>query len=214
MPGKYAAVLFDLDGTLVDTEQHIFQAFNYALAKEGLPALSLPKMHSLAGVPLKETYYRLGAKSEKQAQELCSLHNKFQKENMQLVEPYPDSMETVQQISSKGFKIGVITSRGRATTAEVIRCGGFSELLDVVVDFEDSPKPKPAPDPYLLGAAKLGVKPEDCLAVGDACVDVISGKSAGMDFALASYGYGSLSECHAKPDFRLKKLSEILKIIE
>lgn len=213
MPGKYEAILFDLDGTLVDTEQHIFQAFNYALAKEGLSELALSKMHSLAGVPLKETYRILGGKTEKQLLELCALHNKFQKENMQLVTPYSDSIETVQEISSKGFKIGVITSRGRATTTDVIRIGGFSELIDAVVDFEDAPKPKPAPDPFLLGASRLGIMPGKCLAVGDACVDVISGKSAGMDFALASYGYGSLTECHAKPDFRLKKLSEIMQLL-
>lgn len=214
MANKFSAVLFDLDDTLVHTSQHILQAFNYSLAAKGLPEIDLHTLARHAGVPLRECYKRFGVVGDAEVEEHVRLHKEFQLRRMDLVKPFAQAVPTLQRLRAKGVRIGVVTSRYRPTTLRVMELVGLTQFAEAVVCGDEVSEAKPSPEPFLKCAEMLGVDARDCLAPGDACADLKGAHAAGMKAALAAYGYGALAPCGEKPDYVLKKLEDVLELIE
>ncbi len=210
---QFNAILFDLDGTLVDTSQHILQAFNYSLSSKGLPEIDLHALARKAGVPLRECYRRFGVADDAAVDEQVRLHKEFQTRRMDLVKPFPRVVETLEKLREKGIKIGVVTSRYKAGTMEVMKYASLTPLVEAIVAGDEVKAGKPAPEAFLKCAKMLGVEPAACLAPGDGCADLKGAHAAGMKAALAAYGYGALERCAEKPDYVLERLEDVLGIV-
>ena len=119
----------------------------------------------------------------------------------------------LQDLKKDKIKIGVVTARYRNTTKLIMDERGWNDFFDALIVGDEVGKPKPSPMPFEIAIKKIGVKPRECLVVGDGCYDMISGRAAGCKTCRALYGYGGKEPCAAKADFEINSLKEVLKIV-
>lgn len=209
----YTHFIFDIDGTLVDTE------------KTGV--LSLQKtIRDMMGIemPYDEVYKFFGIPSSKVAsllkypQEESFAHTWEQNfiDMRYLMKTFPGVDSMLQSLKEAGIHLGVVTSRSRFEVDNDPIFAGMADLFEVVISAEDSEKHKPEPDPVLAYMRKSSeltgteVKPQDCIYLGDTMHDYGCGHSAGCDFALADWKEKGMQGIPA--EYRFTTSEEILKI--
>ncbi|MGW1195700.1 HAD-IA family hydrolase [Streptomyces sp. NPDC002536] len=172
------AVLFDMDGTLVDTEelwwqavQHVASAQEYELTDADLP--------DVLGRPVEHTAAHLQRVTGASAAALCAdLHREFASRVESRIVPRPGALELLDELHRQGIRTALVTASPRAVVDIVLRSLG-PERFAVSVTADDTPHTKPAPDPYLAAARALGVAPSSCVAVEDTPTGVASAEAAG-----------------------------------
>ena len=188
------AVIFDLDGTLVDTVYGHTLAWQRVLAEAGMPIEGW-KVHRLIGMSggllTQAAGHEIGRPlSDGEAEQLQKRHGVVYKELMPERRPLPGAIELLGHLRKEKIKHGVATS-GRKQDAKA-----SLDALDlpadlVVVDRNDVERAKPEPDLFLACQERLGVKPEECYVVGDAVWDLLAARRAAMlGIGLLSGGYG------------------------
>ena len=187
-------MLFDLDGTLVDSVYQHVLAWREALEQEGID-LSVWRIHRRIGMSgglfLRALDRELGVHiGPEQAERLQRLHGEGVLRRMDQIRPLPGARELLRKLSEIGVPWAIATS-GRAKSAQPI-----TRLLDipegaVVITRDEVPYAKPNPDLFLAAAARLGRDPEDCFVVGDSVWDLLAARRAGaLGIGLLSGGYG------------------------
>ncbi|MCC2280338.1 HAD-IA family hydrolase [Streptomyces sp. ET3-23] len=172
------AVLFDMDGTLVDTEElwwqavrHVASAREYELTDADLP--------DVLGRPVEHTAAHLQRVTGASAGALCAeLHREFAARVESEVVPRPGALELLDELHRQGIRTALVTASPRTVVDIVLRSLG-PERFAVSVTADDTPRTKPAPDPYLAAARALGVEPSACVAVEDTPTGVASAEAAG-----------------------------------
>ncbi len=171
------AVVFDLDGTLIDSLPLTFHAFRAAIE----PFLKRP-------VTDREIYARFGPADHEivagfvgpaHAEEARDLLLSAYRSGLDRIRFFDGIPETVARIRSLGLKIGLCTGRGRPSTEVILGHLGMKDWFEVTVTGEEVPRPKPAPDGIIDTARRLGVPPGDVLYTGDSVMDVKAGIAAG-----------------------------------
>ncbi len=155
---KYKAVLFDFDGTLVNTHKFVE---NYTRRFINGHQVESSDPQVLFG----EEGYRRGFKES------------FPKE----IELFDGVVEVLNKLKKEGYKLGVVSTTARERLEEVLRCKGIKTMFDVLIGGEDVSNRKPHPEPVLNALKALGVKPEEALFVGNHQEDIETGLSAGVD---------------------------------
>jgi len=206
------AVLFDLDGTLCDTEAYVLNAFNCALASQGLKKASVKTIAHYAGWPLHKVLKRVTGK--KNVDKLVELYFIYQNKHPDLIFSYSGVKRVLMQLTKKKIKLAVVTGSYRTSAHNKLSAAGIAKYFHVIVAGDDDNDSKPSPAPYLRAAKLLGVKPSECLVVGDGASDMESGKRAGCVVARAMYGYGSREPTRYKPDFKVNSIKEIVKVVQ
>lgn len=190
---KYEAVLFDLDGTLLDTALDLGKATSHVLSLYGLPPISdeTARTHASDGM---RALLRSGIPE--------SEHHKYDFEAMRLqflpyyhehiadrTRYFDGTAELITALKRHGIPYAVVTSKPDRLACRVL--GKFPELADigVIVGCDTLPVSKPNPEPLFYACRKLNVTPEKCLYVGDHIRDIEAGHNAGMKTALALWGY-------------------------
>jgi pyrophosphatase PpaX len=204
------AVLFDVDGTLLDTFDFIYGAFEHAFAVHGVPPLTRSEISHLMGGPLEEVYRTMAADLDANA--LAETHRIFQSNNLALATLFPSTMDVLQTIKQRGLKIGAITTRSIRTSVRSLEQNGIADYFDVIVSAEDVTRHKPDPEPILKALDFLRLKPNEAVMVGDTYADIEAGKNAGTRTVAALYGFGGERLLALNPDFAIRELSELLKI--
>jgi HAD superfamily hydrolase (TIGR01509 family) len=188
------ALIFDLDGTLVDTVYaHVF-AWQRAFAEMGLP-IDAWRIHRRVGMS-GGLFARAAAReigrplSDEEVEELQRRHGELYREVLPERRPLPGAIELLRELRSAGVVHGIATSGRRPEIdASLTALGVESDV--VVVARGDVDRAKPEPDLFLVCAARLGVGPPDCYVVGDAVWDLLAARRAGMlSVGLLSGGYG------------------------
>lgn len=180
------AVLFDVDGTLLDTSEFIYGAFEHTLAQHGLPTTPRDRLRPLMGEPLEDIYEALAAG---RSPELVETHRTFQAANLQLSIPFPGTVATLARLKDAGFALAAVTSRSRRTSLDTLEQSGLLGYLTVVVSAEDAAALKPHPAPLLRALAQLGRDPGEAAMVGDTPHDIAAGRTAGTRTIGALYGF-------------------------
>ena len=177
------AVIFDMDGVLIDTEKHYFACWLQASKEAGFPftkeqALSLRSCDAkIAEKRMKEIfgeefdYYAIRERRRqlvKETLEQCGLEMK------------PEVEETLKLLREKGIKIAVATATPLDRTREHLTQLGIMELFDSIVSAKEVEHGKPAPDVYLYACEQIGEKPEHCIAVEDSPNGILSAYRAGL----------------------------------
>jgi len=209
------AVLFDLDGTLVDSLEAIVNAVEKASESRGLKCDSA-KVVKMIGLPLENIFGVLAPDlSEQEIQQLVHEYRKYyMAHHLENTTIRPSGQLVLRKLKAKGLKLGIITSKYGKPVMSVLSHFDIAELFDVVVTGYEVKKHKPEPDVVLEAAKRLGVKPKQCIVVGDSPVDVESGKRAGsFTIAVLSNTYDRKLLEDAKPTIIIEELEEILKII-
>jgi N-acetyl-D-muramate 6-phosphate phosphatase len=190
-------ILFDLDGTLVDTAPDLGYALNIQLLRHGKPILSDAAIRPFAshgskgllglgfGITPKDVDF--SARRE----EYLNIYDEVFTRSPKLL----DGMDILlQSIEKKKLKWGIVTNKPRRFTQRLVESMGLHHHAACVVSGDDAPKPKPSPETLLLACKQLGVKPQQCVYVGDAERDIQAGKAAGMKTVVALFGYIDTSD--------------------
>lgn len=175
-----SAIFFDMDGTLVDSEPLWLQAEVEIMAQVGCVWTAQDQIDCLGGPR---------AKTEKMMQDKCGnskpdgyfgeqLDKLMVKKLESDLELIPNALELLNECRNSGLKIGLVTASGSQLMNSVLKRLP-RELFDVVVSGDDVKNSKPAPDPYLLAAEKIGVEIKHCLVIEDSITGVTSGLSSG-----------------------------------
>jgi pyrophosphatase PpaX len=209
------AVLFDLDGTLVDSSGAIVNAVEKVLELKGLTC-SRAKVARMIGVPLENIFGVLAPNlSEQKIWQLVHEYRKYyMAHHLENTTIHPSVQMVLRRSKAKGFKLGIITSKYREPVMDVLSHFGISELFDVVVTGYEVTKHKPAPDIVLEAAKRLRTDSKRCVVVGDSPLDVQAGKRAGsFTVAVLSTAYTRKQLESAKPTIVIEDFEEILNIL-
>ena len=209
---QYKALLFDLDGTIINTTEFVYQAFEHTLNEHGHDPIDRAELSKLMGLPLHDTYQRIT--TLKEIHHLFQTHDEFQQKNLQLAVPFPNTIETIQKIREKGIKTAVLTRRARRSALQTLEQNDMIALFDTIIAFDDVTAPKPDAEPVLKALANLQVYPENAMMIGDTDLDVGAGKNAGVTTVAVAYGFQGETVKELKPDFIINSIEELLPIIE
>lgn len=186
-----AAVLFDLDGTLLDTAPDFLLAANALRADFGLPAMDFA---ALRPVVSRGGRYMVAAAFPgiDEAEVDLRLPRYLAHYRARIAEGtrYFEGMaEVVATLAARGHKLGIVTNKPTWLAEPLLAELGIDRDYGVLVCGDTLPVRKPDPAPFLLAAERLGVAPEACVVVGDDLRDVEGGRRAGMGTVAAAYGY-------------------------
>jgi pyrophosphatase PpaX len=208
---RIEAVLFDLDGTLLDTSEFIFGAFEHTLARHEREVLDRETMGKMMGRALSECYEKFAPGID--PEELMQRHRIFQSGNKHLVKAFPGAKQLLKNLKKRGYKVGIVTSRV-GSAQESMDQTGISKYVDVLIDSGATKQHKPHPEPVEAGLKKLQLKPEQAVVVGDGDADVLSGKAAGVITIGVTYGMVPRDALEAsKPDYLLSNINEIEQVV-
>lgn len=204
-------VLFDVDGTLLNTTEFIFRSFEYTFKKMGAPLKSRIEIATLIGKPLEECYQHLAPSLPTET--LCKIHKAFQLDNLHLVTPFTNTKKTLRKLKKNYIKIGAITTRSKQTSIKTLIISEIYQFLDTVISQEDVIYCKPHPEPLLKTLKILKADKKNSVMVGDTESDILAGKNAGISTIGAAYGFHKKKIGNAKPDFIIYDISEVLQLI-
>ncbi len=209
-PG-FDPVVFDLDGTVVDTVELIVESFRYATST--VLGKVLPDEFIIAGVgrPLRTQMERLSAEH---AQDLYDVYREYNhRRHDELIRGYDGIEEVLDALKAAGRRTGIVTSKSRDTTAMAFRAVGLVEHFDVVITATDTTEHKPSPVPLRLCLQRLGATAAGSIYVGDSPFDIEAGAAAGMTTAAVAWGvFGRDALLAAGPDFWLDAPRDLLAL--
>jgi pyrophosphatase PpaX len=187
-PRRLPTVLFDLDGTLIDSIELILNSARYAFQK--LERDCPPDEEWLAGVGIPLfTMFRRYARDEADCAALIAAYREYQLvHHDRLTRSYDQVTETVGILKARGHDIGIVTSKSEALAMRGLAHVGLARHMDTIVGCDSSTRHKPDPEPVRIALHRLDVAPRDAIFVGDSVHDVLSGNAAGVLTAAALWG--------------------------
>ncbi|MDO3413128.1 pyrophosphatase PpaX [Saccharibacillus sp. CPCC 101409] len=206
MSGTIKTVLFDLDGTIIDTNQLIIDSF----------------MHTMSDIPLtRETIIpHMGTTLQNQLrvfsglQDVAELEKAYRTYNLAhhdaMVKPFPHVQEVVQNLHAAGIRLGVVTTKIRPTSMKVLEMFDLYRYMDAVVTVTDVTHPKPHAEPVLKALEQLGASKETALMVGDSPADIKSAQNAGVRAAAVAWSLkGEQTLSGYNPDYMLRDMRDL-----
>ena len=205
-------VLFDLDGTLIDTIELILSSMRHATAEvlgESLPDEVL--LHNV-GVPLRVQMEEFAPDRVDELLRSYRAHNDGTHDR--LVGEYPGTEEGLRAMASRGYRMGVVTSKSVAVAHRGLDLFGLGGFFETLVGYEDTDIHKPEPAPLLLAAERMGVDIDQCCYVGDSPHDINAGKGAGAVTVAALWGPFRQRVTESGPDYAIERLTELAGILD
>jgi HAD superfamily hydrolase (TIGR01509 family) len=215
-------VMFDLDGTLIDSSEAYFKIIEIAFARLDLPPVSrrvILKAMEDGQINWKvvlpaEMHACMDGVVAKTRAVIDLIYPSIFREDVCLV---PGADEILRRIASRGLKMGLVTTTGRRHLAEKLRPlrdAGIDQLLELVITTDDVAARKPAPDPLIECAKRLGVAVGNSVYVGDTRVDMMAGKAAGMKTVGVLTGFDDYETLkQERPDAILASVSDLLSVL-
>lgn len=181
---NFKALIFDLDGTLIDSEPYHLKAWNEILASLSMPAMTYEYILSVGGIKsskicamMCDAAGRTDIDPESTAKRKTQL---YIEKYMQDVPLFDDIARYLKEGYAKGLKIAVATGSQLPETRELLKRHGLLDMVGTIVSSDQVQNCKPAPDTYLIAAQRIGVKPSDCVVFEDTNVGLQGIKNAGM----------------------------------
>lgn len=209
------AILFDLDGTIIDTYDLILTSMRYALEKvlgKRYPESQL--MHKV-GQPLRTQMYDY-TDSDETVDELLRVYREHNKIHQgELAKSFAGTKESLDALKRSGFPLGIVTSKMHIPALRGLKQFELEEYFDFIIGSDDCEKHKPDPDPVLYGAKLMKVDPEFCIYVGDSPYDIQAGNAANMHTIAALWGMFSRDVLEKEqPDQLCESITELPKIVQ
>ena len=199
----HAALLFDLDGTLVDSVPDLAAAVNKLLAELGRPALGEARIAAMVGDGVAKLVERALAASGAGIPLPAALDRFlafYEAEPTRLTRPYPGVPGVLAELAAAGWRLAVCTNKPERATRAVLGGLGLDRFFGVVLGGDSLAARKPDPAPLLLALDRLGSASADAAMIGDHRNDVLAARAAGMPVIFARYGYGAATLGHEAPD--------------
>jgi phosphoglycolate phosphatase len=211
------AVVFDLDGTLVDSSRDIAAAVNHALAEGALPTLSLARVKSLVGDGSRVLMQRASGFPDDDARLaplLADFLDYYAAHAVTTTRPLPGALAALTALGSR-LPLALATNKPRQTAELVLAALELAPHFRVVVAGGDPPRPKPSAEPLRFIADALGLAPNELVMVGDGPQDVLAGRAAGARTVAVRGGMADDERLlAAAPDVVLDSLAELPAVVE
>ncbi|NOX21271.1 MAG: HAD-IA family hydrolase [Nitrospirae bacterium] len=207
-------LIFDLDGTLVDTSQDITNALNHALVPEGINPLTNEQTRRLVGDGITRLIEKIiGNEDLMLVKKIRERFISFYEQHIaDYSKPYPGVIDTLRSLD--GFKKAIVTNKLEALSRKLLLELKMLSFFDLIVGGDTTPEKKPSPLPVIRVLEELGIKPEEALLIGDGTTDIEAGKKAGLKTVAVGYGYRP-KELLQDADFFIEKdLSELIPVLE
>lgn len=189
------AVLFDLDGTLVDSLPELYEGVRRAMIDLGHQSPSKEPVRDMIGRGVQVLVQRIldsqslptDAESREALLQLLIKH--WGDTAGEYTEFFPGTIEGIKALRAAGIKVGLVTNKWHDLAVEFLEHQGILSLFDVIVAGDDCPRNKPAPDMLEKAMRDLGVTKEESIMVGDSRNDALAARAAGVREALVETGY-------------------------
>ena len=211
--GNLKAVLWDLDGTLIDSYPAITASVNHVRSEYGLGSMTLEAVRACVGHGVIHLMIRTVPRCDPdQARLIYSAHHEKTLKSGTKLLPGADSI--LSGLRGRGVRHAVCSNKPRAFSAQLLEHLGIARWVDVLLGPEDVGAPKPAPDMLILGLEKLGCKTEEALFVGDMTVDIQAARLAGLRVAVVATGSDTVDKLkEAGPDIFAMDLQDLDHIL-
>jgi pyrophosphatase PpaX len=207
-------VLFDLDGTLIDSVRLILDSYHHTLAAHGLPARSDEDWLRGVGTPLNVQFAEWGHDPATLNAMIATYREYNLANHDRMVTVYPGVVAAIEAIRAAGIRTGLVTSKNRQGALRGLTLVKLEQTMDVLVCADEVTYPKPHPEPVEKAIALLGANPETTVYVGDSIHDMHSGRAAGVRTAAALWGPFSRSHLEdAIPDYWLETPADLVALI-
>ncbi len=209
----FDGVLFDLDGTLIDTIPLIVETFQYTFDRLGIEGVTEEHILSGIGTPL-ETYFRQFP--EVDTQELMKTYMQYNARMLsQAIAIFIGVPDMLGRLQALHVPVGIVTAKRRNSAMLTLGVFGIEKSFDIIVTKEDTDRHKPHPDPLWLGMAKLGLKdPSRIIYVGDSIHDLQSARAAGCAACAVGWSRMPRRDLLAQhPDYWADRASQIVDIV-
>ena len=204
-------VLFDLDGTLIDTNELINESFKHTFLKYGY-SFTDEEIGDFNGPPLRETFNKLNSDLAEEMIKTYRQHNFANHEAY--IKVFPNVERTIQVLLENNIKIGIVSAKMRPGVNLGLEVTGLSKYFDTIISIDDVRHPKPHPESVFKAMKKLDAKPAATIMVGDNYHDILAGQDAGAQTAAVAWsakGKGYLQQYN--PTYMLEDMSDLIKIV-
>lgn len=194
--GKYDTVVFDLDGTLLDTLEDLKDSVNYALGSAGMPLCSMEKIRKSVGNGIRrllELVVPEGLDHPRFEEVFNRFRDYYGEHCNDKTAPYPHIMELLAALKEKGYKMAIVSNKYYDGVQELNRLY-FADYISVAIGEKEGIRKKPAPDTVLAALEKLGSCREAAVYVGDSEVDIATAANTGMDCIAVAWGFRTREE--------------------
>lgn len=185
-------VLFDLDGTLVDSAPDLAGATNDMLAARGLPAVPFERLRPMVGAGARGMMgvaFGVTPQEAAFAELRTEFFDRYEARLLQATQPFEGVVELLAGLTAAGLSWGIVTNKIERFALPLARGMGWEGVAAAVIGGDTTGHAKPHPAPLLEAARRSGVAPEHCVYVGDDARDIQAGKAAGMPTVAVRWGY-------------------------
>lgn len=204
-------VLFDLDGTILDSNELIYASFDYTF-KQYNYSFTREEIMAFNGPPLIESFSKIDlARAEMMIETYLNHNHAIHDEYVKL---FPDVIETIEVLKENQINIGIVTAKMRPGVDLGLKLTGLDQLFETVITIDDVSHPKPHPESVIKAMKELNGEPNSTLMVGDNYHDIVAGQNAGVrtaGVAWSSKGKDFLASY--KPTYMLEHMKDLLEIV-
>lgn len=204
-------ILFDLDGTLLDTNELIQKSFEYTFEYFGY-SFTKEEILQFNGPPLMETFSKVNPDL---AEEMVKVYRKHNHENHEkYVKLFPNVKETLDVLKENGKKLAIVTAKMRSGVELGLQLTKIKQYFDAIVTIDDVKNPKPHPEPVLKAMSELNGEKDESIMVGDNYHDIESGKNAGIKTVGVAWSVkGEDYLRQFKPTYMIDDMKDLIPIV-
>lgn len=220
MPNPHHAIVFDFDGTLVDSAPDLHTALDRLLKEHGRRRLEFPEARAMIGDGARNLVARAFAATGPAVEGadldayLAHFFELYGQDIARLTRPYPGVVETLALLRGRGVRMGICTNKPARMTYLLLRALDIGHFFDSVIGGDELPEKKPDPAHLLAVLARLGVTPAEALMVGDATQDFEAARRAGLPVVLVSYGYSRVPVAELGADWVIDRFEELIPLLD
>lgn len=213
-PARLPAILFDLDGTLIDSIELILQSTRFAFQKFEREAPSDEEWLAGVGIPLF-TMMRRYSRDDADCDALIAAYREYQMAHHdRLIRCYDGVVDVVTQLHDRGHPLAIVTSKAEWLAMRGLSHVGLARYMDTIVGCDASTRHKPHPEPVQIALQRLGCSPESAVFVGDSVHDVLAGNAAGVRTIAATWGAFKREDLEpGQPNAYVSHISDLLSLV-
>jgi pyrophosphatase PpaX len=211
---RYRAVLFDLDGTLIDSTRLIIESYHHTMRVHRGRTFPDSEWIKGLGTPLRVQFRRFTDDPDEVQRMIATYREWNLAHHDEMVRGFPGAVEATRALRDAGAKLAIVTSKNRHGVHLGLELCGFDRLFDAIVTSDDLEASKPDPAPVLAALAALGEPVGTALMVGDSPHDIAAGRDAGAKTAACLWGPFELAALTAaRPDHYLRSFHELAQLV-
>jgi pyrophosphatase PpaX len=209
---KITTVLFDLDGTLINTNDLIISSFLHTLNHYYPNQYKEIDVLPFMGPPLEESF---GGLNPEKVDEMCAYYRAYNHEHHdELVTEFEGVYETVETLYKQGYKLAIVSTKVRDVVLKGLDLMKLRPFFEVVITLDEVENAKPHPEPIEKALKELGASPQEAIMVGDNHHDILAGKNAGvLSAGVAWSAKGREHLAQYEPDVMLETMPDLLEVV-